>query len=97
MSDHAITHVESHDIGAFVIHEDQKRIAEMVYRRLGEDHILVEHTKVDESLRGQGIARRLLDTLVAWARANAQRVSATCPYARAQFEKDTGIQDVYVA
>jgi uncharacterized protein len=40
------------------------------------------------------VARKLLDTAVAWARANKQRVIATCTYAKGQFEKDPTIRDV---
>jgi predicted GNAT family acetyltransferase len=49
---------------------------------------------VDDSLRGQGAARKLLDTAVAWARETQTQVKATCPYAKAQFEKDPSIRDV---
>lgn len=84
-----------HDDTSFFVERDGKRIAEMVYKRRDDSHVTVVHTQTDESLRGQGVARKLLDALVAWARASHTRVSATCPYAKAQFEKDASIQDVY--
>jgi len=95
-----IEHVETHGIGAFVIHKGTERIAEMLYRQVEDAEtptIVIEHTKVDESLRGQGIARALLDRVVAWARANSVRVRATCPYAKAQLDKDPSLHDVYDA
>jgi len=88
------------DHGAFFVRGTPPRaarVAEMVYRRHAPDHVTVVHTEVDASLRGLGVARRLLDALVVWARATGTRVSATCPYAKAQFDKDLSIQDVYVA
>jgi predicted GNAT family acetyltransferase len=36
----------------------------------------------------------LLDALVRWARATNTKVIALCPYAKAQFDKDTSIRDV---
>lgn len=81
--------------GAFFIERDGRRIAEQVYKRIDASRVVIVHTEVDPSLRGQGIARRLLDTFVAWARKTGTRVQATCPYAKAQFEKDPSIQDVY--
>ena len=95
MADHEIRHEEADGRGAFLIESDGRRIAEQAYRRLGEKLVVIVHTEVDESLRGQGIARRLLDTAVAWARSTGTRVRATCPYAKAQFEKDASIRDVY--
>jgi predicted GNAT family acetyltransferase len=91
----AIDHEESANRGAFVVEREGIRLAEMTYSRVNEHLIIVDHTLVDEQLRGLGVARRLLDKLVAWARESKTRVAATCPYAKAQFEKDTTIQDVY--
>lgn len=82
--------------GAFFVTKDGARLGEMAFTRLGEKRVLVEHTEVDDSLRGMGVARKLLDALVAWARATHTQVSATCPYARAQLEKDASLQDVYL-
>jgi predicted GNAT family acetyltransferase len=92
-----IAHTEADNCGAFFVERDGARIAEMRYARTGEDAVNIEHTRVDEQLRGLGVARRLLDAVVAWARETHTRVSATCPYARAQFERDASIRDVLVA
>lgn len=90
-----IEHEEAAGRGAFFIAMEGVRLAEMTYTRTDETSIIVDHTEVHEVLRGQGVARRLLDALVAWARATRTRVMATCPYARAQFESDPSIRDVY--
>ena len=90
-----VKHEDTKHRGAFFVERDGKRVAKQTYKRADERTVTVDHTLVDESLRGQGVARRLLDALVAWARASGTRVRATCPYARAQFEKDESIQDVY--
>jgi predicted GNAT family acetyltransferase len=79
--------------GAFVLMGDRP-LGEMHYVRLGPKLINIDHTQVDDSLRGQGAARKLLDTAVAWARETQTQVKATCPYAKAQFEKDPSICDV---
>jgi predicted GNAT family acetyltransferase len=96
-ADSEIRHAESDGKGAFFIEREGKRLAEQAYQRLEERRVVIVHTEVDASLRGQGVARRLLDTAVAWARATGTRVKATCPYAKAQFEKDASIRDVYEA
>lgn len=90
-----VQHEDTGARGAFYVEHDGVRLGEMVYVRSSEGTVNVEHTEVDEALRGQGIARKLLDALVAWARATGTRVQATCSYARAQFRKDASIRDVY--
>jgi predicted GNAT family acetyltransferase len=49
---------------------------------------------VDVSLRGQGVARRLLDAAVAWARQNNTKISATCSYVTARYASEPSIGDV---
>ena len=90
-----IQHEESNARGVFFIERDGKRVAQQVHRRVDEHRIVIVHTEVDPSLQGRGVARRLLDATVAWARETGTRVKATCPYAKAQFEKDASIRDVY--
>jgi predicted GNAT family acetyltransferase len=89
-----IQHAEEAGRGAFFVEREGARLAEMTYVRAGDALVIIDHTEVHEALRGLGMARRLLDTAVSWARATGTRVSATCPYASAQFEKDASIRDV---
>ena len=89
-----IEHAESDGRGAFFVAREGVRLAEMTYSRSAEDLVIIDHTEVHEKLRGLGVARKLLDAAVAWARATKTRVIATCPYARSQFDKDPSIRDV---
>jgi predicted GNAT family acetyltransferase len=89
-----IQHSEDQGRGGFFIEKDGARLAEQVYRRTDEHHVVIVHTSVDQQLQGRGIARRLLDATVAWARSTGTRLAATCPYAKAQFEKDASLRDV---
>lgn len=90
-----IAHEETDNRGAFYFEQEGTRLAEMTYKRSGPAVVEIDHTEVNEKLRGLGASRRLLDAAVAWARASGTRISATCSYARGQFEKDASIQDVY--
>lgn len=77
-----IAHIESEQRRGFFIEQTGKVVAEIHYSR------------VNDSLAGQGVARSLLDALVAWARTSSTPVLATCPYAIAQFNKAPSIADV---
>ncbi len=89
-----IEHAESGDHGAFFITQDGSRVAELTYRRSNAALITINHTGVDSSLKGQGVARRLLDAAVIWARESHTKIISACPFSTAQFSKDADIRDV---
>ena len=91
-----IHHEEAHSKGAFYVEKDKQRVAEMTYSRTNATMVIIDHTEVDESLRGEGVGRHLLDALVAWARSTGTKVLPLCPFAKAQFDKDPSIRDVLV-
>lgn len=71
-----------------------QRIAEISYVWSRENQIIANHTWVDDSLRGQGVSRQLLDTLVAFARDNHLKIVATCSYVEVMFRRDKSLADV---
>jgi predicted GNAT family acetyltransferase len=91
---YAITHSQQGPRGEFFIEENGARIAQMTYRRLDATRVLIDHTHVEPRLRGRGIARRLLDAAIAWARRNDTRISASCSYVLAEFARDASLRDV---
>lgn len=90
----AVSHADLAGGGTFFIERDGARVAEMTYRRIGESRVRIDHTWVDQGLRGKGVARKLLEALVLWARGTGTRVGATCSYAVMQFARDSSISDV---
>ncbi|QHE88365.1 GNAT family N-acetyltransferase [Hydrogenophaga sp. BPS33] len=94
MTTHTIEHEEAGSKGAFYTRQGSERLAEMTYSRTNDTLIVIDHTEVDDRLKGQGVGRQLLDALVAWARKTQTKVIALCPYAKAQFDKDPSIRDV---
>lgn len=82
------------DGGAFVIERGGERLAEMTYAGSAGGTATVDHTWVSDSLRGQGVAKRLVDACVQWARASGTRIVPKCSYARAVFKRHEDLQDV---
>lgn len=80
--------------GSFFVEEGAKRIAEMVYVMAGTKKMIIEHTEVDESLKGQGVGVKLLEALVEFVRKEEIKVIPLCPFAKATFKKRTDLQDV---
>jgi predicted GNAT family acetyltransferase len=89
-----IRHEDTGQRGAFFILHDGERIAEMTYRRASPALIIVDHTEVAPRLRGQGVARRLLDAAAQWARSNQIKLGATCSYVVVQLARDKSLLDI---
>lgn len=80
--------------GAIYIAKDGEWIAELTYRREGVRKIVIEHTEVEESLRGRGIGRKLVEAAVKYARGNNLLIKPICPFAKAILEKSEDYEDV---
>ena len=78
----------------FAVNASGQRIAEISYVWSGEHKIIANHTWVDDSLRGQGVARELLDVLVAFAREKNLKIVGTCSYVDVMFRRDKSLADV---
>jgi predicted GNAT family acetyltransferase len=89
-----VRHEEGGGRGAFYVEQGEERVAELTYARAGRDRVVIEHTEVSDTMRGQGVARKLVGAAVAWARASGTRVEARCPYARSVFDRDASLRDV---
>ena len=72
--------------GAFFIERDGAEVAKMEIGIAGEN-MTVYHTEVSETLKGQGIASKLLEEMVRHARTNNLKVIALCPFVSAQFKR----------
>ena len=97
MSDPDPTHIrneEDAEGGTFVLEHEGRRIGELTYVARPDGSIVIDHTGVRPEFGGRGLARDLLQAAVEWARATGTKVRATCPYARAQFDKDPALRDV---
>lgn len=89
-----IEHTDNGLKGAFYIGGTGDLQAEMSYIWAGNEKIIIEHTQVNPELKGQGIGGKLLDEIVAFAREKKIKVLPLCPFAQAQFEKNSQYKDV---
>lgn len=82
-----IQHKESEQRGKFFIDNEGQRVAQIVYAKAGNNTIVIEHTEVDESLRGKNIGYDLVQKTVEYARAEGLKVSPVCQFAKAMFDR----------
>ena len=65
----------------YATNEEGMVVAEITYSETGEGVCTIEHVEVDEALRGQGIAGKLVEAAVAEIKAQNKKVATNCPYA----------------
>jgi predicted GNAT family acetyltransferase len=78
----------------YVNNEDGKMIVNATFPFIKEGVVVVDHTFVDPSLRGQGVASQLMHEVYNYAKQQNYKVVATCPYAVVWFKKHTECQDI---
>ena len=69
-------------------------IAEVTFPALDEGTVNIDHTYVDDVLRGQGVAGKLMTELVNELRQSNRKAVPTCSYAVSWFEKHPECSDV---
>jgi predicted GNAT family acetyltransferase len=81
--------------GAFYLERGGIRLAEMTFSADAEGKlVIIDHTEVSESLRGQGAARKLVEAAVGWARETRVKLIPLCPFAKAVFDHEQAFHDV---
>lgn len=69
-------------------------IAHITFKNGGNNVIIIDHTLVDPSLRGQGVAAKLLDKVVEMAREEDLKVVPVCSYAVARLTRTDEYKDI---
>ena len=89
-----IQHTDDGFKGKFFITQNDKELAEMTYVWVGTKKIIIDHTEVDDALRGQGAGRQLLAQAVEFARTTQIKIIPLCPFAKSVFDKVKEYSDV---
>lgn len=80
---------------AYRLEEDGQMKAEITWTELA-NVMVIEHTFVDESMRNQGMAKKLLDKAAEYAREKQFKMEPVCSYAVTAFERYKDYDDVKI-
>lgn len=80
--------------GKFYILEHDVQEAEMTYTWAGPDKIIIDHTGVNDALRGKNAGKQMLMKAVSFAREKEIKIIPLCPFANSMFKKMKEINDV---
>lgn len=73
---------------------EQRIIAEVTFPDVDADTVNIDHTFVDDSLRGQGVAGKLMEASAKYLREQQKKAVLTCSYAVRWFEKHPEYGDI---
>lgn len=80
--------------GKFYIEINGEELAQMTYTWAGPNKFIIDHTEVDDQLRGKGAGKQLVMKSVEFARENDKKISPLCPFAKSAFNKIPEIRNV---
>ena len=80
--------------GKFFIEKDGKKLAQMTFTWAGPDKFIINHTEVDDSLRGEGAGKEMVLRAVEYARTHHKKILPLCPFAKSVFDKNQYLRDV---
>lgn len=83
-----IKHSDTGQKGAFYLENGGVKVAEMTYSHAKPNTIIIDHTEVSETLKGQGVGYKLIEAAVKYMRENNLKAIPLCPYANAVFKKN---------
>ena len=90
-----IQHQLSGNKGIFFIPADEEGVlAEVVYHLQPPNTMIIEHTEVDEELRGRDIGFKLVNAIVEHARTHNYKIVPVCPFVKSVMDKKPDFRDV---
>jgi len=78
----------------FYVGQDGAILAELVYSMSSPEKMVIEHTEVDEVLKGKNVGFALVSTAVEYARDHHIKIIPLCPFAKSVIDKRPEFQDV---
>lgn len=80
--------------GRFAAMDNGTEAGHITYSKAGETTLILDHTEVMDSHRGQGVGKLIVMHIVEVARRDGLRILPLCPFAKAVFERTAEIRDV---
>lgn len=82
--------------GRAVATVDRQQVGEMTFVWAGDQKIIIDHTEVDESQKGKGVGKQLLNKIIEMVDEKSIKVMPLCPYAKHEFDKNPSLQQYLI-
>ena len=89
-----IEQIEEENKGRFEAIENKKQAGKITYTWAGQHKIIIDHTEVNPDFKGEGVAKKILNATIDFAKENKLKVIPLCPFAKSIIEKTPEYQEV---
>lgn len=89
-----VAEIKKGDHKFYIGDSEENPLAEITYQQKDENTIIADHTYVSEELRGQGIAGKLFNVLVDFAREENVKIVPVCSYVQKKMEGSKEYEDL---
>ena len=72
----------------------EKNESQLVYTYTDKDIVDIHTTFVHETHRGQGVAKRLVESAIDFAKDNKLKITPSCSYVKNYFDKNKELKDL---
>ncbi len=90
-----IEHKPARTNGFFYVEKDGMQVAKLVYRLRDDDTMVIEHTEVDDALRGKNIGAEMVKAAVDYARQKKMHIIPQCSFTHSVFVETKAYNDVW--
>ncbi|MDT2828772.1 GNAT family N-acetyltransferase [Enterococcus viikkiensis] len=77
-----------------LLNDEGNEAGEMTWSNAGPEIMIIDHTFVDPTYRGQQLAQKLVAAGVDKARKDGKKIIPLCPFAKKEFEEKPEYADV---
>lgn len=78
----------------YILNNKKEEVAYVTFPQMTERIVVINHTYVNEELRGMKIAEQLMEKVCEVIRSNKQKAIPECSYAKHWFDKHPENQDI---
>ena len=88
-----VQHKKTDGKGMFFVDLEDEVVAEMIYTTT-DDKMIIEHTEVDDILKGRNIGYEMVHAAVEYARHHGMKIIPLCSFTKSVLDKKPDWQDV---
>lgn len=78
----------------YIGYDEKEPLGEIILDDFSKNPITIEHTYVSEKLKGQGAGKKLVKSVIDFAREENKKVIPVCEFAKKEFSKNKECRDV---
>ncbi|TXK76158.1 GNAT family N-acetyltransferase [Mesonia sp. K4-1] len=88
----SIKHKENQTNGMFYLEDNNGILSELTYIKKDNNILVIDHTETKKGEEGKGLASKLLDHTVNYAKENNFKIDPLCPFAEVKFDENEEYQ-----